>query len=128
MMSNGPEGNKANYLNVPWGGVRTTVLSSVAHAQSNGDLNKVDFYPWGSTEEVGDIFDIGTKGGYTTFAQDLPDDARAGTPYPIPADPRPTYKLKRCQLQSSDSRLRCEIFPTTRIFIHSYSYNNCFRL
>ena len=62
------------YLNVPWGGVRTTQLRDFLVSQpGGGPASQAALHTWGSAEEVGMIKNLNMLGGYTTFAEDLPN-------------------------------------------------------
>lgn len=65
-----PGGDKFVYNNVPWGGVRTSVLQDVVigNAQSNG--NQQD--PLKGFGDNSFIPNLDETGGYTAFAEDLP--------------------------------------------------------
>ena len=67
----GGGGDTLSYLNVPWGGVRTSSLKDVLHAPKGGGDAKLLAGPhgWGTTAEVAAIRKTNVMGGYTVFAQ-----------------------------------------------------------
>eukprot|EP00039_Didymoeca_costata_P029677 m.25850 g.25850 ORF g.25850 m.25850 type:complete len:842 (+) comp7743_c0_seq2:81-2606(+) len=61
-----------DYLNVPWGGVRPSVMRDwVFPTKTGGHEVAHKQYSWGSTGEVQAIRDTTSFGGYTTFAERL---------------------------------------------------------
>lgn len=64
-------GDTWEYLNVPWGGVRTSTLKDVLLATSdgNGATLQTPLKSFSDNSYIPNLMDLG---GYTTFAQDLP--------------------------------------------------------
>ena len=73
--SGGVTSDTWSYLNVPWGGVRTSNLRDVA-VEVGGKTNVLTpLAGWGEAGQV--IRDLNSFDGYTAFAQALPRSAKA---------------------------------------------------
>lgn len=74
------QGDTLSYLNVPWGGVRTSTLKDVllAKKDSSGATLQAPLKSFSDNSYIPNLRDLG---GYTTFAQDLP---KAKDPFQLP--------------------------------------------
>merc|ERR1712226_272515 len=80
----GPE-DLLDYLNVPWGGVKTTVLKDILIAEPGGGSSIIDPIPrW--HDNIGILEDTTTTGGYTIFTEDLVSDEAPTGAYSMPRD------------------------------------------
>lgn len=70
----GDHSNMPSYLNVPWGGVRGSIMSDAAHSHRDGSDTEDDFFKvhgWGSTGEIQGITDLKYTGGYTAVVENV---------------------------------------------------------
>ena len=63
-----------NYLNVPWGGVRTSTLADVVVETNGNSETLTPVGDWGKSGQV--IRDLSSFGGYTAFVEGLPRKAK----------------------------------------------------
>jgi len=77
--------NKINYLNTPWGGVRTTTLRDVFLSEPSGSMEV--HYPIPVWSASGTIVNFDVTGGFTTFAEEtiIPDDIFNAHVYQMPS-------------------------------------------
>ena len=94
---NDPDADYIDYLNTPWGGVRTSTLRDLVLSYSDGtEAQEHPMKMWGSSGEK--ILSLSQTAGYTTFAEDLklPDGMIA---YELPCSDVqncPTLTVKSC--------------------------------
>ena len=70
----GAQRDEWDYLNVPWGGVRTSTLADVVVEQNGNSEILTPVADWGKSGQV--IRDLSSFGGYTAFVEGLPRKAK----------------------------------------------------
>jgi hypothetical protein len=64
--------DKLDYLNVPWGGVRTSSLRDLVIARKSGEYDIIEpMHTWGDTTNPDALIDLDETLGYTMFVEDL---------------------------------------------------------
>ena len=105
-----------DYLNVPWGGVRTTQLRDFLVSQKGGGPAKETvMHHWGSTQSDSMIKNLDTLGGYTTFAEDLPNPKPAAFNLPTGIAIRPRNVCRESTFHTAAWKMytvKCGIYTT----------------
>jgi hypothetical protein len=107
-----------DYLNVPWGGVRESVLHDLVLSHNVGSSPEIvePIPDWAE----GSVMDIGETLGYTIFAQDLPSSSQTedGAPYNLPDGLSLTVGSEGCSENALHSdiwgklTMRCHLVQT----------------